>query len=326
MVSKWGVIVVGFYLINIYWVTKINKISLQNKKNTLNFISIVNTTIRKSGLTAVISQHGAELVSLRSDLGTEYIWDGNPKFWAKHSPVLFPIVGTLKNNEYCYKGNTFTLSRHGFARDMQFEVLLHKEDEVVFSLTANPSTLKVFPFQFELQIQYSFEAGALKIGYLVKNNNDFEMPFSIGAHPAFSLPGKFEDYSLAFNCQEQLESFSLENDLLSEKVTLLKPIDKKLPLNYKLFENDALVFKTIKSDAITILHKQKPLLQINFKDFPNLGIWTKQNAPFLCIEPWFGYADMVTTTGDILEKEGIIILEPQSNFSASFNIAAIIIG
>ena len=146
------------------------------------------------------------------------------------------------------------------------------------------------------------------------------MPFSIGAHPAFALPNKFENYSLEFEKQESLNYYLLENNLISNKTESLSLKDKKIPLNYELFQNDALIFKTLKSKSLTILENNKPLLKVNFENFPSLGIWTKIDAPFLCIEPWFGYSDTTESSGNLFEKEGIQVLEADETFKSKFSI------
>ncbi|MBC5838017.1 aldose 1-epimerase family protein [Flavobacterium muglaense] len=279
----------------------------------------MTTTLFNSDLTAKINHLGAELFSLESN-NKEYIWEGNPEFWGKHSPILFPIVGTLKNNTYSFKGKPYKLSRHGFARDNEF-VLIEKQDHrAVFSLKSNTDTLKVYPFDFELQIIYTLAGNDLTIAYQVINSSTTPMPFSIGAHPAIALTGDFEKYSIQFEKNEPLQYHLLEDDLISNKTETLSTTDNKVALNYKIFENDALIFKTLESDYLTILENKKPLIRVHYKDFPHLGIWTKTNAPFLCIEPWFGYSDSTETTGNIMQKEGIQILQPKSTFNAEFSI------
>jgi galactose mutarotase-like enzyme len=134
------------------------------------------------------------------------------------------------------------------------------------------------------------------------------------------LPKLFEDYTLKFEHNEILTSYELENDLLSDNFSTIKMIDNQVPLNYSLFEKDALIFKKLESKSITILENQNPLLRVRFDDFPNLGIWTKVNAPFLCIEPWLGYSDTVHSTGNILEKEGIQLLEAKKSKEFNFSI------
>lgn len=280
----------------------------------------MTTTISNSNLTAQINHFGAELFSLKNLENKEYIWEGNPVFWGKHSPILFPIVGTLKNNSFRYKESEHHLSRHGFARDMEFELIRKSENSATFSLTSSEESRKVYPFDFELQICYSLEENKLNIDYKVINKNDATMPFSIGAHPAFALPKPFQEYTLLFEHDEILSSYELENDLLSDSFSTIEMIDNQVPLNYSLFEKDALIFKQLQSKSITILENQNSLLRVRFDNFPNLGIWTKSNAPFLCIEPWLGYSDTVHSTGNILEKEGIQLLEAKKSSECHFSI------
>lgn len=280
----------------------------------------MTTTISNSSLTAQINHFGAELFSLKDDKIKEYIWEGNPEFWEKHSPILFPIIGTLKNNSYHYEEKEYHLPRHGFARDMEFELIEKSENRATFSLTSTLETKKVFPFDFELQICYSLEERKLNIDYKVINTNNSILPFSIGAHPAFALPKPFEEYTLQFEHTETLTSYQLENDLLSDSSEIIEMTDNKVSLDYSLFEKDALIFKELESKNITILENNIPLLCVRFDNFPNLGIWTKNNAPFLCIEPWLGYSDTIHSSGNILEKEGIQLLEAKKSLQCNFSI------
>ncbi len=285
----------------------------------IKILQILNYIIKNNLIKATIKSKGAELISLKS-FETEYIWNGNPEFWSKHSPVLFPIVGTLKNNSYMYENKIYNLSRHGFARDMEFVVIESNQTSIVFSLKSNTETLKIYPFDFELLLKYELENLKLKISYEIINNSETEMPFSIGAHPAFSLPNDFEKYSLEFNENENLVSYILKNDLISETTFKIETFNKKLPLSYSLFENDALIFKNLNSKMITIFDNKKPYLKIDFDDFPNLGIWTKPNAKFICIEPWLGYSDTEYSSGKIIEKEGIQFAIKNKAFCCSFTL------
>ena len=280
----------------------------------------MNTTISNKILSASIKHAGAELFSLIDNQNKEYIWNGNPNFWPKHSPVLFPIVGSLKNDTYTFNQKEYYLSRHGFARDMEFQLTEKTESSATFSLAYNEETLQKYPFKFELQIIYKLEENKLNIGYKVINKEEKELPFSIGAHPAFALPEEFSNYNIQFEKEEKPEYYLLENGLISNKKETLATSNNTVFLNYKLFENDALVFKTLQSNSLTILENSKPYIKVDFEDFPNLGIWTKENAPFICIEPWFGYSDTLEKSGDLFNKEGIIVLEAKQTFSASFNI------
>jgi galactose mutarotase-like enzyme len=278
----------------------------------------VTTTISNSILTAEIKHLGAELCSLKNASNKEYIWNGNPEFWGKHSPVLFPIVGTLKNNTYLYDDLEYQLSRHGFAREMEFELIEKQENSATFSLVSSLETQKKYPFDFDLQLIYTLENKTLKIEYKVFNKGESKMPFSIGAHPAFDLPSNFENYNLVFENDDNLNYYLLEDGLISNSTNPLPLNQNELQLNYKLFENDALVFKNITSKSVTILDKSQPFLKVSYSDFPDLGIWTPPNAPFICIEPWFGYSDTIDKSSSLLDKEGIQILEANSIFQSAF--------
>ena len=278
------------------------------------------TTIENLKLTAKFNSKGAELISLQNQNKREYIWNGNPEFWGKHSPVLFPIVGTLKNNRYSYNNSIYQLSRHGFARDTNFDLIKYSHNQAVFSLKANNDTKKVYPFDFELQISYTLQEDTLIIGYKIINNEETELPFSIGGHPAFALPKDFKNYSLAFEQPENLLTYQLKNELLSDKTAAITLSKNILPLTYSLFNNDALIFKSLNSRRISLLENEAPILHFNFKDFQNFGIWTKNDAAFICLEPWLGYSDTINTSGNILEKEGIQMVGAKRNFECHFSI------
>ena len=280
----------------------------------------MKTNLKNENLCAEIEHLGAELISLKSNQGKEYIWEGNPEFWGKHSPVLFPIVGTLKNNTFHHNEKNYHLSRHGFAREMEFKLLKATDTSATFSIQSDEKTLKMYPFEFELHLIYTLEGMTLSIAYQVINTGLSKMPFSIGAHPAFALPNKFENYAVAFDSEEPLEYYLLENDLISNKTKKLKVQNKQIPLTYELFKNDALIFKTLESKSLTILENENSILRVHFEDFPNLGIWTKKSAPFICIEPWFGYSDTNKNSGNLFEKEGIQVIESNATFHSKFSI------
>lgn len=280
----------------------------------------MKTTLKNLHSTVEINHKGAELCSFKNKFNKEYIWEGNPEFWGKHSPVLFPIVGTLKNNSFVYNDTTYQLLRHGFARDVNFQLISKTDEEAVFSLLANEETLKVYPFLFELQLKYTLIENELQIAYSICNKDDVVLPFSIGAHPAFALPKDFESYTLAFDQYENLISYQLENDLISDSTIEQKMSENKLPLTYSLFENDALILKNLNSKKITIIENNIPLLQIKFDDFPHFGIWTKKEAPFICLEPWLGYSDTIHSNGKIMDKEAIQFIEPNEIVDLVFSI------
>jgi len=276
-------------------------------------------TIQNQAIKAVIKTKGAELSSLQKD-GKNYIWEINSEFWNKTSPILFPIVGALKNGEYFHEGKVYKLSRHGFARDFEFEVIENSENTVVFSLKSNEETLKVYPFHFELQLSYILEGNKLVVKYEIINCSSEKMYYSIGAHPAFNIDGNFEDFSLIFDDEKDLETYKLEKDLFSGKTEILKLNGNVLPLQYELFEEDALVFKNFATKSLTLAKNNESVMKVSFPDFPYLGIWTKKDAPFICIEPWLGIADNANASGKIEEKEGIQILENNSKKQIAWSV------
>lgn len=278
-------------------------------------------TLSNSILSIAINSKGAELISIKNNQTKhEYLWEGNPEYWGKHSPILFPIVGTLKNNTYRFNGQNYTLPRHGFARDCEFKMLRQEQDKVIFSLQENTATLATYPFNFELQVGYTLTENEVIVSYLIKNNNPVSMPFSIGGHPAFALKNDFTDYSLLFEKEENLISYALENDLISDKTVIIPLQQNKLSLSYSLFEKDALVFKSMASKQIQLLENNMPVLNFKYCDFPHFGLWTKVGAPFICLEPWLGYADTLAANGNLMEKEGITLLKANSEKEISFSI------
>ncbi|AWA30085.1 aldose epimerase [Flavobacterium magnum] len=279
----------------------------------------MTTTISNGNVSAAINHHGAELISLTYQ-GREYLWDGNPEFWGKHSPVLFPIVGTLKNDKYLFNDRQYHLNRHGFARDMVFSLESKTDESATFLLKSDSETLKVYPFDFELRIVYSVSAEAVTIAYRVSNLGDGQQYFSLGAHPAFALPEPFANYALEMVSAKTLVSSLLDNGLLSGRTMTLPLIEGRLPLDYALFDTDALIFRNAGFHSLTLLENQKPILKVDFEDFPDLGLWTKTGAAFLCIEPWLGYADALDANHQLKEKPGIIALEPAQDFNAQFKI------
>lgn len=279
----------------------------------------MNITISNQQIKATINTLGAELIRLEKK-NQDYIWTIDETYWNKTSPILFPIVGRLKNDTYTIEGKTYELPRHGFARNFEFELENQTENTVVLLFTENQETLKHYPFQFELRLKYELIENSLKINYSILNKSQETMPFSIGAHPAFAIDGLFSDYTLDFNQSENFISYELEKEQFNNSFKKIPSENGKINLDYALFEKDALVFKHLKSNILTLLRKNQPYISVEFKGFPYLGIWTKPNAPFLCIEPWCGLADNVNHNGNIYEKEGIQLLDNKAEFQREINI------
>lgn len=278
-------------------------------------------TLENHHIKISIADKGAELQSLYSkETQINYLWDANPKYWAKYSPVLFPIVGALKNNSYQYNGQSYSLPRHGFARDMVFKVNQISDTEAEFTLAQNTETLKVYPFYFELKLIYKLIDAKLKLTYQVLNKDKNTLPFSLGAHPAFAVPHtpntQYEDYYLSFNEDEQLVAYTLKDGLVTPQHHTIRLSRHNLKLNPALFYHDALVFKAVQSNCISLLNgKNHHGLHFHFEDFPFLGIWAATDAPFVCIEPWCGIADSTFHNQDINYKEGINHLLPNQTWT-----------
>lgn len=268
---------------------------------------------------ATIATLGAELITLEKE-GVNYIWTVDEKFWNKTSPILFPIVGRLRNDSYSIDNKNFSLPRHGFARNYEFNIIQQTSNSVVFCLESDATTLKNYPFEFQLLINYLLDENGLKIAYSVLNKSDRKMPFSIGAHPAFAIDSNFSDCKLVFNSKENLVTHHLEKEQFTGETTTIGTDTNEIALNYSLFEKDALVFKKLNATEISLIENGKTKVKVSFEGFPYLGIWTKPNAPFLCIEPWCGLADSVSDKGSIYEKEGIIILEVNETFNRKIEI------
>ena len=276
-------------------------------------------TISNGTLSATINSLGAELISLVKN-NKNYIWNIDETYWNKTSPILFPIVGRLKNDSYTFNGKTYKLPRHGFARNMEFSFDKKSNSQVIFELNETDETKAIYPFDFKLLVAYTLLDNELVIEYFVRNQSDEVLPFSIGAHPAFAISDKFENYSLQFNKEDTFETHHLENESFNGKTTLVEMENNSISLNYALFEKDAMVFKQLKSNEVILKNKDKAILKVNYDHFPYLGIWTKENAPFLCIEPWCGLADSSNHNGDFEEKEGINYLSAGEDFLRAIRI------
>lgn len=284
-------------------------------------------TLKNKFLTIQINPKGAELKSLfNNDNQTEYIWNANPIFWGKSSPILFPIVGSLKENMYRFEEQEYILPRHGFARDKAFIVEKFDEDSATFLLTHDENTLKVYPFKFEFRLIYALANNALSITYSVKNIGEKKMYFSVGGHPAFAVPlaknTVYHDYYLEFNKTETFKRWGLTDDGLIKTQPFDFLIDtNKLPLTKELFYDDAIVFKNLESTTVILKSdKINHQLKFDFEGFPYLGIWSAKEADFVCIEPWCGIADAENHNQELIEKEGIICLDMGGDFERSWRV------
>lgn len=280
----------------------------------------MNYEIKNSFIKVQIKSFGAELNSLKKcDENFEYIWQANSKYWARHSPVLFPIVGRLKEDSYFYKNKKYSLSQHGFARDKEFEIVQNEADFIEFRLKSDEKSLEFYPFFFELNICYKLDKNSLIVSYKVKSKSDEKMYFSIGAHPAFNT--QIADF-LEFENIKTTKRYFLDEKGLIYKNQDLNLENSKLYLDKDLFKEDALVFNDSNIKQITLKNiENKSRVKVKFDNFPYLGIWSKPNlAPFVCIEPWFGVADEQNSNQKIEGKKGILSLEKEEEFFCFYTI------
>lgn len=271
------------------------------------------------------SKSGAELTRIFSKAqNKEILWNGDSKYWGRHSPILFPIVGRLKDNETIIDNKVYNMTQHGFARDMNFNLVDTADNSISYKLTSNEDTKKYYPYSFELIITYKLINNNVNIYWEVKNTDSKDIYFSIGAHPAFNIQSNVEDYYLKFNSRNNIENISLKGPF-NDKYTKVDTLDR-LDLSNDVFKNDAIIYTNI--DEISLKSKKEDyFINVSFKDFPLVGIWspyykdTNTIAPFICIEPWYGLCDNINSDKIFKNKAFINKLKSQDTFNASYSIS-----
>ena len=284
--------------------------------------------IRNESLTLEIDAHGAEMKSLIDNCsGQEYLWCGDAAYWGRTSPVLFPLVGNYREKQSCFDGKWYSLSQHGFARDMDFELVSEKGDEIWFALEDSPETLEKYPFGFRLELGYRLQGRAVEVLWKVTNKNDREMYFSIGGHPAFNCPlregEKQTDYRIGFDTCEPLTASVLdENGTVSERTKVLELTDGMLQITDSLFDEDALIVEHDQAHKIALYTPEgEKYLEVKF-EAPLFGIWSPagKHAPFVCIEPWYGRSDRADFGQKLEEREWGNVLKAGEVFTAAYQI------
>jgi galactose mutarotase-like enzyme len=285
--------------------------------------------IKNNILKVSVQKTGAELcsiVSLKS--GKEFIWNANPAIWGSSAPVLFPIIGSLKNGEFLYKGRTYSVPKHGFIRNNKELIVKQISDSIVeYSLKFDEVSLQSYPFKFEFFVRYKLEENAIIVEHEVINlDKESEMYFSLGGHPAFKCPinekASYEDYFLEFEKAENVNTWDvLSNGLINTTSRPLLENSNVIHLKEDLFAKDALILKEHQSKKICLKSKSSnESITVEYSDFPYLGIWAKPGGKFVCIEPWLGISDSCDTDQNFETKEGILRLEANSIFKASYKI------
>ena len=284
--------------------------------------------IENEYLKCEIDLHGAEVKSLiRKSDGREMMWCGDPAYWGRTSPVLFPFVGAVKDKTYRYDGKSYIIGQHGFARDKDFIMESQTNTEIWFRLTESEDTLAVYPFRFVLRIGYRVEESTLRVMWEVNNPSEKELWFSIGAHPAFAIPS-LQGHSLRLFDQKGKLLKRLENRVFGKygcvsyqfDEILLK--DGYLPLTESLFDGDALVLEDCQIGRADLLDEDRNMLVSLSFDAPVVGIWSppRKNAPFVCIEPWYGRCDAEAYDGELQERDYECMITNGDNFVVNYMI------
>lgn len=286
-------------------------------------------TIKNNMIEVVISDHGAEVQSVKgAHTGEEYMWQADPEIWGRHAPVLFPIVGRLKNDEYKYQGKTYHMGQHGFARDCDFEVENHTQESITFLLKDNEKTLEMYPFKFEFRVNYNLMNNLLEENFSVVNKSDETMIFGVGGHPGFNLPvnngEEKEDYYFDMHPSIARVKIPLKGAYLDWNNRSIASTDSFIGLSDELFKDDALIYELHGHDNKVSLRTDKSKFHINVwtRNAPYVGIWSQypNTANYVCIEPWWGIADREDADGELEHKYGMNHLEPGKEYQAGFSI------
>lgn len=270
--------------------------------------------LRGDGITAAVKAFGAELCSVKNADGFELLWQAGPQ-WPRHSPTLFPIVGRLKGDELHHEGKAYPMTQHGFARDLRFDWLSREADSCSLVLTDNDETRRRYPFAFRLVVTFAVEGADLNVTFEITNTGEGMLPASIGGHPAFNwplLPGLAKEaYAITFSSEEPAPIRRLRSGLMRAKPEPSPVQGNRLALSERLFDDDAVIFDRLASKSVRYGADRGPAIEVSWNDFQELGVWSKLGgAPFVCIEPWRGFASPETFDGDFIHKPGLMHIAP----------------
>lgn len=278
-----------------------------------------------------VKPYGAELTSIINKAnGKEMLWQGDPVYWKRQSPILFPIVGSVWNNTYRYNGVEYTMNQHGFARDMDFTLINKSDTSILFELQANEETKKLYPADFSLKIGYELIDNSIKVIWNVTNNGSDEMFFQIGAHPAFN----YKDYNPEANVQGYFSLLPIDTNYRLSTITQKGCIGNEIskivyqehciiPITKNTFNNDALILEDSQVISVELLDSnRKPYIKLSF-DAPVVGLWSpikQEYAPFVCIEPWYGRCDKVGYEGEFSKRDWVFNLGKKDSFKTYYTI------
>lgn len=287
----------------------------------------MNITITHQNIELTVSTHGAEMQSLKYK-NREYIRDTDA-YWNRKAPLLFPIVGKLRDLKTYINGSIYHMNQHGFLRDQEFCIESVTDNKVTLSNTYSDETLKMYPFKYKIIVTYMINDCKVDTIFTVQNIDNQKIMFNYGGHPGFNCPlydnEDFTDYRIVFEEEENFDAptVMLDNGTLNYDKTIRYEKLKELKLDYKYFEIDAIVIPKIKSHSVKLLNKNNQGLQFDYPGFPTLAIWTKPNAKFICLEPWVGHADSYDSNYQFIEKEDIVQLEKEGKYTICYSISII---
>jgi len=284
---------------------------------------VTNLEIQNEIFSAAIDPHGAQLASLRRlATGEELIWQRDRAFWGESAPICFPVVGALNNGGYCHNGTWYKISKHGCVRYRDFTVTEHTESALALAFKADELSMVSYPFDFVLTITFTLTNTGITVAYNAQNNGNQPMPMSLGYHPAFAFAERsdIDEYAIEFSTPENKDLFGIKEngdfglrkrDFLLDQTTL--------PLKAGIFDQDALVFKNIKSQVISLV-REGWRLDMHTGGAPHLALWAPPGAPFVCIEPWYFCPDEPGAPQELSQKDGIMILQPGTHFESAYQI------
>lgn len=282
-----------------------------------------------NGVSVVVNSLGAEVKSMIHD-DIEYIWPGSQDSWNRSSPILFPIVGSLKNKKTTIFDQEYVMSQHGFLRDQEFTLVSQESNEIILEFKSTPETMMMYPFNFTVRVIHTLEKRSLTTTIQIVNDDEREMFFNIGGHPGFSCPifdnEVFSDYRIEFEKSESFASPSVESDAtlnFDKPYRTFKNLNV-LHLDYDYFEIDAIIIPKVNSSYVKLLNKDNKGIKFSFGDFNSFAIWTHPNkSPFVCLEPWIGYADSYNSEGIFTHKPNLIYLKANKEFTCAYKIEII---
>lgn len=288
----------------------------------------MSVKLENEKLLVEIAELGAEVTRLYDkEKNTEVLWDGNPKFWKRHSPILFPNVGKTWQNKVLIGGKEYPAPSHGFARDSIFKSVENTERSVIFLLPSSEETREVYPFDFKLYVAYKLQGKALNVEWIVENCGQDPMYFTIGGHPAFKfedLSERKEDYKLKFPGKQEIVSSFLDlttGTTVPGKHYVVKLQDEMCVLREELFENDTLILDDYQVDEVWLCHKDgTPYVGVKCEGFPNFGIWSVKDSGFVCLEPWMGRCDESGYDSEISEKKNVNLVKAGEKFKKDYTI------